>query len=58
MNCPLSQVRVANEGINGTVGGTDVATQLYKAAMCSHPHFRMDEEDFKVGQPLLLMLPL
>lgn len=45
-----SQVRVATEGINGTVGGTDVATQLYIEAMCSHPVFRMDKEDFKVCQ--------
>lgn len=49
---------MATEGINGTVGGTDEATQLYMAAMCSHPHFRMDKEDFKVRQPFLLMLPL
>lgn len=39
---------MATEGINGTVGGTDVATQLYIEAMCSHPLFRMDKEDFKV----------
>lgn len=48
--CHPSQVRVATEGINGTVGGTDVATQLYIEAMCSHPVFRMDKEDFKVCQ--------
>lgn len=48
--CHPSQVRVATEGINGTVGGTDVATQLYIEAMCSHPVFRMDKEDFKVRQ--------
>lgn len=41
---------MATEGINGTVGGTDVATQLYIEAMCSHPVFRMDKEDFKVCQ--------
>lgn len=46
----MSQVRVAAEGINGTVGGSDVAAQLYIAAMCSHPQFRMDREDFKVGR--------
>lgn len=46
--CHESQVRVATEGINGTVGGTEVATQLYIEAMCSHPLFRMDKEDFKV----------
>lgn len=39
---------MATEGINGTVGGTVAATQLYISAMCSHPRFRMDEEDFKV----------
>lgn len=55
---PVLQVRVATEGINGTVGGTDVATQLYMAAMCSHPHLRMEREDFKVAQPFLLMLKL
>lgn len=44
------QVRVATEGINGTVGGTDEATRLYIEAMCSHPVFRMGKEDFKVGQ--------
>ncbi|XP_056899490.1 thiosulfate sulfurtransferase/rhodanese-like domain-containing protein 2 isoform X2 [Takifugu flavidus] len=42
-------VRVATEGINGTVGGTDVATQLYIEAMCSHPVFRLDKEDFKTS---------
>ena len=45
----LVQVRVATEGINGTVGGTDAATDAYIAAMRSHPLFRMDREDFKVG---------
>lgn len=44
----LLQVRVATEGINGTVGGTKVATDIYIKAMCSHPLFKMDEEDFKV----------
>ncbi|XP_003978161.2 thiosulfate sulfurtransferase/rhodanese-like domain-containing protein 2 isoform X1 [Takifugu rubripes] len=43
------KVRVATEGINGTVGGTDVATQLYIEAMCSHPVFRLDKEDFKTS---------
>lgn len=56
--CPVLQVRVATEGVNGTVGGTDVATHLYIAAMCAHPHFRMAKEDFKVRQPFLLTLPL
>lgn len=43
------QVRVAAEGINGTVGGTEAATELYILAMMSHPLFRMEREDFKVG---------
>lgn len=42
------QVRVAKEGINGTVGGTRVATEVYVDAMCSHPLFQMEKEDFKV----------
>ena len=43
------QVRVATEGINGTVGGTKVATGLYIKAMCCHPIFNiMEKEDFKV----------
>ncbi|TMS17286.1 Thiosulfate sulfurtransferase/rhodanese-like domain-containing protein 2 [Larimichthys crocea] len=41
------KVRVATEGINGTVGGTDMATDLYIDAMCSHPLFKMEKEDFK-----------
>lgn len=49
MSVVVSQVRVAAEGINGTVGGTDAAARLYMAAMCSHPQFRMDQEDFKVS---------
>lgn len=44
----MLQVRVATEGINGTVGGTEVATDVYIEAMCSHPIFKMDKEDFKV----------
>ncbi len=39
---------MATEGINGTVGGTNVATDIYIDAMCSHPLFKMDKEDFKV----------
>lgn len=46
--CNLLQVRVATEGINGTVGGTNVATDVYIKAMCLHPLFKMDKEDFKV----------
>ncbi|XP_035281864.1 thiosulfate sulfurtransferase/rhodanese-like domain-containing protein 2 isoform X1 [Anguilla anguilla] len=42
------KVRVAVEGINGTVGGTKMATSLYIQAMLSHPIFRtMVPEDFK-----------
>lgn len=41
------KIRVAAEGINGTVGGTTVATDIYIRAMLSHPVFKMDEEDFK-----------
>ncbi|XP_017285233.1 thiosulfate sulfurtransferase/rhodanese-like domain-containing protein 2 [Kryptolebias marmoratus] len=41
------KVRVGAEGINGTVGGTGVATDLYIDAMRSHPLFRMEKEDFK-----------
>uniref|UniRef100_A0A3Q3VWD9 Thiosulfate sulfurtransferase/rhodanese-like domain-containing protein 2 n=1 Tax=Mola mola TaxID=94237 RepID=A0A3Q3VWD9_MOLML len=43
------KVRVATEGINGTVGGTNMATDLYVDAMCSHPLFKMDKEDFKTS---------
>lgn len=39
---------MATEGINGTVGGTNMATDIYIDAMCSHPVFTMDNEDFKV----------
>lgn len=42
------KVRVATEGINGTVGGTKVATDLYIKAMRQHPVFKvMNQEDFK-----------
>lgn len=40
---------MATEGINGTVGGTKTATDLYIDAMCSHPLLKMDKEDFKVS---------
>lgn len=43
------KVRVATEGINGTVGGTKTATDIYIKAMCSHPLFRMEKEDFKTS---------
>ncbi|KAL2089121.1 hypothetical protein ACEWY4_016020 [Coilia grayii] len=42
------KVRVATEGINGTVGGSKVGTDLYVSAMMSHPAFKgMCAEDFK-----------
>ncbi|XP_038164252.1 thiosulfate sulfurtransferase/rhodanese-like domain-containing protein 2 [Cyprinodon tularosa] len=43
------KIRVAAEGINGTVGGTNVATDIYIRAMLSHPVFKMDPEDFKTS---------
>ncbi|XP_070818785.1 thiosulfate sulfurtransferase/rhodanese-like domain-containing protein 2 [Chaetodon trifascialis] len=43
------KVRVATEGINGTVGGTNTATALYIDVMCSHPVFKMDKADFKTS---------
>ena len=39
---------MATEGINGTVGGTNVSTDVYIDAMLSHPLFKMQKEDFKV----------
>ncbi|KAK0138259.1 Thiosulfate sulfurtransferase/rhodanese-like domain-containing protein 2 [Merluccius polli] len=42
------KVRVATEGINGTVGGTVLATDIYVKTMRSHALFStMEEEDFK-----------
>ncbi|XP_024918784.1 thiosulfate sulfurtransferase/rhodanese-like domain-containing protein 2 isoform X2 [Cynoglossus semilaevis] len=43
------KVRVATEGINGTVGGTDMAIDVYISAMCSFPVFKMDKDDFKTS---------
>ncbi|KAL0974262.1 hypothetical protein UPYG_G00217890 [Umbra pygmaea] len=44
------KVRVSTEGINGTLGGTKVATGLYIEAMCSHPIFKiMEKADFKTS---------
>ncbi|XP_077589362.1 thiosulfate sulfurtransferase/rhodanese-like domain-containing protein 2 [Stigmatopora nigra] len=43
------KVRLSTEGINGTVGGTRVATEVYVDGMCSHPHFHMVKEDFKTS---------
>ncbi|XP_066037596.1 thiosulfate sulfurtransferase/rhodanese-like domain-containing protein 2 isoform X2 [Chamaea fasciata] len=43
------KVRVASEGINGTVGGSKVATSLYIKVMLSQPLFKnsLCQEDFK-----------
>ncbi|KAK2834313.1 hypothetical protein Q7C36_015014 [Tachysurus vachellii] len=44
------KVRVATEGINGTVGGTKSATRLYISAMLAHPIFQvMQVDDFKTS---------
>ncbi|XP_069025588.1 thiosulfate sulfurtransferase/rhodanese-like domain-containing protein 2 isoform X1 [Embiotoca jacksoni] len=43
------KVRVATEGVNGTVGGTDAATDVYIEAMRSQPLLRMDRQDFKAS---------
>ncbi|XP_069486462.1 thiosulfate sulfurtransferase/rhodanese-like domain-containing protein 2 isoform X2 [Ambystoma mexicanum] len=46
------KVRIASEGINGTVGGSKVATRLYIEAMLSHPLFKdyMSKDDFKSSE--------
>ncbi|XP_042308248.1 thiosulfate sulfurtransferase/rhodanese-like domain-containing protein 2 isoform X2 [Sceloporus undulatus] len=46
------KVRIASEGINGTVGGSKVATNLYMDAMLSHPLFKgtLMREDFKTSK--------
>lgn len=41
------KIRVATEGINGTVGGTSVAADIYIEAMCAQPLFTMERDDFK-----------
>ncbi|NWR91517.1 TSTD2 protein, partial [Furnarius figulus] len=43
------KIRVASEGINGTVGGSKVATSLYIEVMLSQPLFKniLCQEDFK-----------
>ncbi|XP_033989658.1 LOW QUALITY PROTEIN: thiosulfate sulfurtransferase/rhodanese-like domain-containing protein 2 [Trematomus bernacchii] len=43
------KVRVATEGINGTVGGTNMATDAYIDATRSHPLFKMEKDDFKTS---------
>lgn len=51
-SCLVSQIRVATEGINGTVGGSKVATRLYMESMLSCPLFKgyLCEDDFKVRE--------
>lgn len=46
----MSQVRIATEGINGTVGGSKLATRLYVEVMLSCPLFKdyLCKDDFKV----------
>lgn len=43
------KIRIATEGINGTVGGSKVATRLYMEVMLSCPLFKdyLSEDDFK-----------
>ncbi|XP_075459281.1 thiosulfate sulfurtransferase/rhodanese-like domain-containing protein 2 isoform X2 [Ascaphus truei] len=45
------KIRIAAEGINGTVGGSKLSTKLYINTMLSHPLFRdiMCSEDFKTS---------
>ena len=44
-----SQIRIATEGLNVTVGGSLTATQKYTQAVLAHPCFAdMKQEDFKV----------
>ncbi|XP_006863199.1 PREDICTED: thiosulfate sulfurtransferase/rhodanese-like domain-containing protein 2 [Chrysochloris asiatica] len=46
------KVRIATEGINGTVGGSKLATRLYVEAMLSCPLFKdyLCKEDFKTSK--------
>ncbi|XP_033105767.1 thiosulfate sulfurtransferase/rhodanese-like domain-containing protein 2 [Anneissia japonica] len=45
------KIRIANEGINGTVGGSVAATQIYMDALILHPAFlNMSKEDFKTSK--------
>lgn len=48
----MSQVRIATEGINGTVGGSKLATRLYVEVMLSCPWFKdyLCKDDFKVRE--------
>ncbi|XP_053151425.1 thiosulfate sulfurtransferase/rhodanese-like domain-containing protein 2 isoform X2 [Hemicordylus capensis] len=49
--CLTGKVRIASEGINGTVGGSKAATSLYMEAMLSHPLFKgiLMKDDFKTS---------
>ncbi|KAF6127999.1 thiosulfate sulfurtransferase like domain containing 2 [Phyllostomus discolor] len=46
------KVRIATEGVNGTVGGSRLATRLYVEAMLSCPLFKgyLCEDDFKTSK--------
>ncbi|KAG8455016.1 hypothetical protein GDO86_001290 [Hymenochirus boettgeri] len=46
------KVRIATEGINGTVGGSMLSTSLYIRTMLSHPIFKdvMYPDDFKTSE--------
>lgn len=50
LSLTVSQVRIATEGINGTVGGSKLATRLYVEIMLSCPMFKdyLCKDDFKV----------
>eukprot|EP00057_Strongylocentrotus_purpuratus_P033960 XP_793430.1 PREDICTED: thiosulfate sulfurtransferase/rhodanese-like domain-containing protein 2 [Strongylocentrotus purpuratus] len=45
------KIRIAREGLNGTVGGALISTQQYMEAVMTHPYFTdMNIEDFKTSQ--------
>lgn len=46
------KIRIATEGINGTVGGSKVSTKIYINTMLSHPLFKhsMCLDDFKTSE--------
>ncbi|XP_072260557.1 thiosulfate sulfurtransferase/rhodanese-like domain-containing protein 2 [Pyxicephalus adspersus] len=46
------KIRIATEGINGTVGGSKISTKIYINAMLLHPLFKdnMCLEDFKTSE--------
>lgn len=50
------KIRIATEGINGTVGGSKIATRLYVEVMLSCPLFKgyLCEDDFKQRRGSLL----